>query len=53
MTQVLAALLRHDAVELKRVAQDGTRVRASAWAVRASAWAASIAYNALRLLAQA
>ena len=32
MTQVLAALLRHDAVELKRVAQDGTRVRASAGA---------------------
>lgn len=32
MTQVLAALLRHKAVELKRVAQDGTRVRASAGA---------------------
>lgn len=32
MTQVLAALMRHGAVELKRVAQDGTRVRASAGA---------------------
>jgi len=32
MTQVLAALLRHDAVDLKRIAQDGTRVRASAGA---------------------
>lgn len=32
MTQVLAALLRHGAVDLKRVAQDGTRVRASAGA---------------------
>lgn len=32
MTQVLAAFLRHGAVELKRVAQDGTRVRASAGA---------------------
>ena len=32
MTQVLAALLRHGAVELQRVAQDGTRVRASAGA---------------------
>ena len=32
MTQVLAALLRHGAVKLKRIAQDGTRVRASAGA---------------------
>lgn len=32
MTQVLAALLRHDAVDLKRIAQDGSRVRASAGA---------------------
>ena len=32
MTQVLAALLRHGAVKLKRIVQDGTRVRASAGA---------------------
>ena len=30
MTQVLGLLIRHGGVELKRVAQDGTRIRASA-----------------------
>ena len=32
ITQVLALLLQHDLVDLSRVAQDGTRVRASAGA---------------------
>jgi transposase len=32
ITQVLALLLRHDLVDLRRVAQDGTRVRANAGA---------------------
>jgi transposase len=32
VTQVLARLMRHDLIDLRRVAQDGTRIRASAGA---------------------
>ena len=32
MTQVLARLMKHDLIDLHRVAQDGTRIRASAGA---------------------